>query len=87
MTELTSYEEASLKLGDSEWRRLGVTQTFERLLVEATASQPGSPDDVAAFAGRTLTGGGAKFWELGRANLQADLCRKYPYVQSGTLPS
>lgn len=87
MPEFTSYEETSLnKLGDSEWRRLGVTQTFERLLVEATAAQPGTPDDVAAFAGRTLSGGGAKFWELSRVNLQADLCRKRVLiVKSGTL--
>ena len=87
MTELASFQEATLNiLGDSEWRRLGVTQTFERLLVEATAAQPGTPDEVAAHAGRALTGGGAKFWELSRVNLQSDLCRKRVLiVQSGAL--
>ena len=87
MSDLASFEESNLSLlSDGDWRRLGVTQTFERLLVEATAVKPGSPAEVAAYAGRSLSGGGAKFWDLSRANLQADLCRKRVLiVQNGAL--
>jgi hypothetical protein len=64
------------QLNDQLWRRLGITQTFDRLLVEAAASAPGGVDEVRDHAGRQFTGGGAKFWQLSFPQLKRDLCRK-----------
>lgn len=64
------------QLDDQQWRRLGVTQTFDRLLVEAAATSPGAPESVRDHAGRNLTGGAAKFWELSFPQMKRDLTRK-----------
>ncbi len=64
------------QLDDQQWRRLGVTQTFDRLLVEAAATAPGAPEAVRDHAGRALTGGAAKFWELSFPQMKRDLARK-----------
>ena len=53
-----------------------MTETFERLLVEAAGVQPGPSSDVAAYASRNLSGGAARFWELSWNKLERDLCRK-----------
>ena len=58
------------------WRRLGVSQTFDRLLVEAAAVNPGASDEVGKIAGSRLSGGAAKFWELSLPQIQRDLCRR-----------
>ena len=71
-----SASEHFAQLNDHLWRRLGVTETFERLLVEAAGVQPGPSADVAAYASRNLSGGAARFWELSWNKLERDLCRK-----------
>ena len=63
------------------WRRLGVTQTFERLLVSAALTTPGPSETVAGHAGACLTGGGAKFWDLSRGQLEKDLIRRRVLIQ------
>ena len=63
-------------LSDQVWRRIGVTQTFERLLVEAALTTPGSSDAVSEVAAQTLSGGAARFWDLSRDQLERDLCRR-----------
>ncbi|MCB9550797.1 MAG: hypothetical protein R3F65_05150 [bacterium] len=68
--------EALGQLDDQQWRRLGVTQTFDRLLVEAAATSPGAPESVRDHAGRNLTGGAARFWELSFPQMKRDLTRK-----------
>ncbi len=74
------------KLDDQLWRRLGITQTFDRLLVEATASHPGAPAAVQSVAGRALQGGAAKFWEMSFPQIKKDLCRRGVLAEStGTL--
>ena len=73
-------------LDAQSWRRLGITQTFDRLLVDAAALHPGTIDDVRDAAGRQLTGGAAKFWQLSFPQLKRDLCRKRVLAEAdGTL--
>jgi hypothetical protein len=71
---------------DKIWRRVGVTQSFEILLVQAALTNPGTPTDVANVAGQQLSGGAARFWDLSREQLQRDLCRRRILVeQAGVL--
>ena len=60
----------------------GITQTFDRLLVEATASNPGAPAEVQSVAGRALQGGAAKFWEMSFPQIKKDLCRRGVLAES-----
>lgn len=77
MTDPVAIEPDRLsKLNDQLWRRLGITQTFDRLLVEAAAVNPGESDVVRDFAGRNLADGAARFWQLSFPQIKKDLCRK-----------
>ncbi|MEE2789636.1 MAG: hypothetical protein VX589_20015 [Myxococcota bacterium] len=69
-------------LDDQLWRRLGVTETFERLLVEAAGVHPGVASEVAAYAARNLSGGAARFWDLSWEKIKRDLCRKRVLIES-----
>ena len=83
MSEPVVFDPESLaQLDDQQWRRLGVTQTFDRLLVDAAASQPGTSAEVRDHAGRNLTGGAAKFWELSFPQMKRDLVRKRILVEN-----
>lgn len=83
---VTVTPEQLAQLNDQSWRRLGITQTFDRLLVDAAAEQPGPVDAVRDHAGRKLTGGAAKFWQLSFPQLKKDLCRKRVLAENdGTL--
>ena len=64
------------EIDEQMWRRLGVSQTFDRLLVEAAATSPGISAEVGQAAGARLSGGAAKFWELSLPQIQRDLCRR-----------
>ncbi|MCB9521923.1 MAG: hypothetical protein H6702_00915 [Myxococcales bacterium] len=64
------------ELNDQHWRRLGITQTFDRLLVEAAATTPGNPEHVRDAVSRGLSGGAEKFWELSFPGLVKDLARR-----------
>ena len=64
------------ELNDQHWRRLGITQTFERLLVEAVARAPGTTEEIRDRAGLTLGGGAKKFWEMSFPQMLKDLCRR-----------
>lgn len=64
------------KLDDAHWRRLGITQTFDRLLVEAVAAAPGTAPQIQDNVARSLSGGAVKFWELSFPNLLKDLSRR-----------
>ena len=63
-------------MDDQLWRRVGVTQAFEILLVEAALVSPALPADVSKTASQKLSGGAARFWDLSVAQLQRDLCRR-----------
>ena len=63
-------------MNDQLWRRVGVTQSFEILLVEAALVGPGAANEVARRASSKLSGGAARFWDLSIAQLQKDLCRR-----------
>ncbi|MBV71695.1 MAG: hypothetical protein CMH52_10180 [Myxococcales bacterium] len=63
-------------MNDQLWRRVGVTQSFEILLVEAALLGPGIASEVARRASSKLSGGAARFWDLSIAQLQKDLCRR-----------
>ena len=63
-------------MNDQLWRRVGVTQAFEILLVEAALVGPALPADVSKTASQKLSGGAARFWDLSVAQLQRDLCRR-----------
>ena len=71
-------------LTDKIWRRVGVTQSFEILLVKAALTNPGTPTDVANIAGQQLSGGAARFWDLSREQLQRDLCRRRILILQGS---
>lgn len=75
--------DALRQLDDQQWRRLGVTQTFDRLLVEAAATAPGAAEAVRDHAGRSLSGGAARFWELSFPQMKRDLVRKRVLAESG----
>lgn len=75
--------DALAQLDDQQWRRLGITQTFDRLLVDAAATAPGAAEAVRDHAGRNLTGGAAKFWELSFPQMKRDLVRKRVLVEQG----
>ncbi len=70
------------QITDQLWRRLGITQTFDRLLVEATAASPGELDAVCAFAGRNLSEGAARFWTMSFPQIKKDLCRRRVLAES-----
>ncbi|MCA9540299.1 MAG: hypothetical protein KC620_15480, partial [Myxococcales bacterium] len=77
MSEPAMFDPSVLvDLPDQGWRRLGISQTFDRLLVEAAAVAPGPPDTVRDHAGRTLSGGAAKFWNLSFPQIRRELTRK-----------
>ena len=71
------------QITDQLWRRLGITQTFDRLLVEATAASPGELDAVCEFAGRNLSEGAARFWTMSFPQIKKDLCRRRVLAESG----
>lgn len=77
LTDSVAIDADRLKqLNDQLWRRLGITQTFDRLLVEAAAVQPGETESVRDFAGRNLSEGATRFWQLSFPQIKKDLCRK-----------
>ncbi len=77
MTEpLVIDAEGLATLNDQHWRRLGITQTFDRLLVEAAATRPGQPADIRGAVAESLSGGAAKFWDLSFTSLTKDLTRR-----------
>jgi hypothetical protein len=63
-------------LNDQLWRRVGITQTFDRLLVEAVVLHPGPIPGVRQAAGKNLTGGAAKFYEMSFPQLMRDLIKR-----------
>ncbi|MFN3202259.1 MAG: hypothetical protein ACE366_27895 [Bradymonadia bacterium] len=77
MTATVVVDESDIKtLDDQLWRRLGITQTFEQLLVKAVATHPGEMTAVRDFAGQSLQGGAAKFWEMSFPKLVKDLTKR-----------
>ncbi len=83
MSDPVVFDPESLaKLDDQQWRRLGVTQTFDRLLVDAAATHPGTSAEVRDHAGRNLSGGAARFWELSFPQMKRDLVRKRILAES-----
>ena len=84
MTEAVTIEASTLSvLNDQMWRRLGVTQTFDRLLIEAAARSPGPIAGVREAAGRTLQGGAAKFYEMTFPQIQRDLIKRSLLAEKG----
>ncbi|MBU0551240.1 hypothetical protein KKF91_15460 [Myxococcota bacterium] len=74
---MTGFDaEALSNLNDQSWRRLGITQTFDRLLVEAVITSPGSVAAIRGAVGRQLQAGAAKFWDLSFPQIKRDLCRR-----------
>jgi hypothetical protein len=63
-------------LNDQHWRRLGISQTFDRLLVVAVATQPGNGADVRGAVGSSLTAGAARFWDMSFPQILKDLRRR-----------
>lgn len=74
------------QLNDTHWRRLGITQTFERLVVEAVATQPAPPPAIKARVGEGFNQSAVKFWELSFGQLLQDMLRREQLrVQGGDL--
>jgi hypothetical protein len=72
-------------LNDQLWRRVGITQTFDRLLVEAVVLHPGPIPGVRQAAGKNLTGGAAKFYEMSFPQLMRDLIKRGVLVEKNAL--
>ncbi len=77
MSEPVVFDPTHLQsLNDQHWRRLGVAQTFERLLVTAVATAPGPALSVRAQVASSLAPGAAKFWEMSFPQTFKDLQRR-----------
>lgn len=87
MTEPVSIDPQILTtLNDQMWRRVGITQTFDRLLVIAAVQHPGPVAGIRQAAGRSLQGGAAKFYEMSFPQLLRDLVKRAVLMEkSGTL--
>lgn len=84
MTEPVSIDSQILAaLNDQLWRRVGITQTFDRLLVLAAAANPGPIAGVREAAGRTLAPGAARFYEMSFPQLLRDLVKRSVLVEKG----
>ena len=58
------------------WKKLGVTQTFDLLLVKACLQAPGTPAELCNRVASTLTEGAKKFWEMSFQELIRSLKRQ-----------
>ncbi len=82
MTEQVSPLHQSLAaLSDQLWRRVGITQAFDRLLVDAAAAHPGPVAGVRQAAGRSLTAGAARFYDMSFPQLLRDLVKRGVLVE------
>jgi hypothetical protein len=82
LTEPVSIDPQILTtLNDQLWRRVGITQTFDRLLVIAAVQHPGPAAGVRHAAGTSLTGGAAKFYEMSFPQLLRDLIKRAVLVE------
>ena len=52
------------QLTDQLWRRLGISETFDRLLVRHIATEPGTASDLQSRASEGMGAGAAKFFGL-----------------------
>ena len=58
------------------WKKLGVTQAFDLLLVKACLQAPGTPADLCTRVANTLTEGAKKFWEMSFQELIRNMKRQ-----------
>ena len=58
------------------WKRLGITQTFDLLLVRACMSHAGSTTAIKERASEQLSGQALTFWEMSFADVVRDLTRR-----------
>lgn len=76
MTESVFSNDTLQHLNEQQWRRLGLSQTFDRLLVQEAGARPAPSGDVQARISANLGGGAAKFLALTFDKLVKDLCRR-----------
>ncbi|MEZ4467434.1 MAG: hypothetical protein R3F60_26100 [bacterium] len=74
--DLVLTDEVLQQLNEQHWRRLGLSQTFDRLVVHEVAIHPAPPADVQARISARLGGGAAKFLALTFEKLIKDLARR-----------
>ena len=74
--DLVLTDETLQQLNEQHWRRLGLSQTFDRLVVHEVAIRPAPPADVQDRISAGLGGGAAKFLALTFDKLVKDLCRR-----------
>ncbi len=67
----------------SIWKKLGITQAFDLLLVKACLQMPGTVEELKIRAGEQLTGGALKFWEMSFSELVRDLTRQQVLEKEG----
>ena len=67
----------------STWKRLGITQAFDLLLVKACLESGGTAADLKHRASRKLSGGALKFWEMSFPELVRDLTRQDILLKEG----
>jgi len=86
VTEMVFSDDTLQHLNEQHWRRLGLSQTFDRLLVQEAGARPAPSGDVQARISAHLGGGAAKFLALTFDKLVKDLCRRTVLrVDAGTL--
>jgi hypothetical protein len=71
-TVTINYEDVA----QAVWKKLGVTQTFDLLLVKACLEAPGAPAELCTRIASQLTGGGQKFWEMSFQELARNMKRQ-----------
>jgi hypothetical protein len=58
------------------WKKLGITQAFDLLLVKACLQESGTPSDLCTRVASTLTEGAQKFWEMSFQELIRNMKRQ-----------
>lgn len=64
------------------WKRLGITQTFDLLLVRACLSHAGSTAAIKERASEQLSGQALTFWEMSFGDVVRDLTRRKIIAQT-----
>jgi hypothetical protein len=74
--DVTAAQIDHTTIDQSIWKKLGVTQAFDLLLVKACMEAPGTPAELCARIGNKLADGAQKFWEMSFVELTRNLKRK-----------
>ncbi|MGB0648300.1 MAG: hypothetical protein ACPGQS_14040 [Bradymonadia bacterium] len=67
------------------WKKLGITQAFDLLLVKACYSSPSTPVELRTQIGASLASGAQKFWDMSFQELTRGLKRQEVLIEHDAL--